>query len=57
MGELITPRQLVAIRSVANQQRINQEAACAAFFDELVKPEELSRKAASRFIEYLKRED
>lgn len=52
MADLVTPKQLVAIRAIANAQKINAEAVCL----EVVKcrPEELSRRAASAFIDYLK---
>jgi hypothetical protein len=54
MAELITPRQLVAIRAICNSQRLDGEKECESFFSQKVKPEELSRKAASAFIDYLK---
>jgi hypothetical protein len=52
MTDLVTPRQLVAIRAIANSQGVNAEAECL----ELLKcrPEELSRRAASAFIDHLK---
>ncbi|MEN3336207.1 MAG: hypothetical protein V7641_5572 [Blastocatellia bacterium] len=52
MADLVTPKQLVAIRAIANAHGVNAEAQCL----ELLKcrPEELSRKAASVFIDYLK---
>lgn len=52
MADLVTPKQLVAIRAIANAHGVNAEAQCV----ELLKcrPEELSRKAASVFIDYLK---
>ena len=43
-GELITVRQLVAVRAICNEQGIDQERACAAFFEEPVKPEELGSR-------------
>jgi hypothetical protein len=55
MAELVTPRQLVAVRAICNKQRLDAGAECAACFGEPVKPEELSRKAASFFIDFLKR--
>jgi hypothetical protein len=54
MGELVTPRQLTAIRAICNAHRVDQEKTCVAFFGEPIKPEELSRRAASRFMDYLK---
>jgi hypothetical protein len=59
MAELVTPRQLVAIRAISNGQRLDPEDECHALFGERapgqrIKPEELSRKAASAFIDYLK---
>jgi hypothetical protein len=54
MSELVTPRQLVAIRAISNAQRVDSENECEVFFKERIKPEELSRKAASAFIDYLK---
>lgn len=52
MADLVTPKQLVAIRAISNSQGINAEAECL----ELLKcrPEELSRRAASAFIDHLK---
>ncbi|HVF92175.1 MAG TPA: Rad52/Rad22 family DNA repair protein [Blastocatellia bacterium] len=52
MADLVTPKQLVAIRAIANANRLNAEKECM----EVVKcrPEELSRRAASAFIDYLK---
>jgi Rad52/22 family double-strand break repair protein len=52
MADLVTPKQLVAIRAIANAHGINAETQCL----ELLKcrPEELSRKAASIFIDHLK---
>jgi hypothetical protein len=52
MADLVTPKQLVAIRAIANAHGVNAETQCV----ELLKcrPEELSRKAASVFIDYLK---
>jgi hypothetical protein len=52
MAELVTPRQLVAIRAISNSQKIDAEAQCNELMQ--CKPEELSRKAASAFIDYLK---
>jgi hypothetical protein len=52
MAELVTPRQLVAIRAISNSQKIDAEAECGDLMQ--CKPEELSRKAASAFIDYLK---
>jgi hypothetical protein len=52
MADLVTPKQLVAIRAIANSQGLNAESECL----EVIKcrPEELSRRAASAFIDYLK---
>lgn len=52
MADLVTPKQLVAIRVIANSQGINAEGECQNLLN--CKPEELSRKAASAFIDYLK---
>jgi hypothetical protein len=52
MADLVTPKQLVAIRAIANAQRINAEAECQAMLN--CRPEELSRRAASAFIDHLK---
>lgn len=52
MAELVTPRQLVAIRAISNSQKIDAEVECTELMQ--CKPEELSRKAASAFIDYLK---
>jgi hypothetical protein len=53
LGTLITPKQLAAIRAVANAQGVNAEALCLEVFK--VKPEGLSIRAASAFIDYLKK--
>jgi hypothetical protein len=52
MAELVTPKQLVAIRAISHAQRINAEVECAEVMG--CKPEELSRRAASAFIDHLK---
>jgi hypothetical protein len=52
IAELVTPKQLVAIRAIANAQKLNAEAECVAMLG--CKPEELSRRAASAFIDHLK---
>ncbi|HXG65478.1 MAG TPA: Rad52/Rad22 family DNA repair protein [Blastocatellia bacterium] len=52
MADLVTPKQLVAIRTIAKVQGVNEEAECQKVMN--CKPEELSRRAASAFIDYLK---
>lgn len=52
MSELVTPKQLVAIRSIANAAKVNAEDECARLYG--CKPNELSLKTASEFIAYLK---
>jgi hypothetical protein len=52
MADLVTPKQLVAIRAIANAQRVNAEAECLEVLK--CRPEELSRRAASAFIDHLK---
>jgi len=52
MADLVTPKQLVAIRAIANAHGVNAEAQCLELLR--CRPEELSRKAASVFIDYLK---
>jgi hypothetical protein len=52
MADLVTPKQLVAIRAIANSQGVNAEAECLEALK--CKPEELSRRAASAFIDHLK---
>jgi hypothetical protein len=52
MAELVTPRQLVAIRAISNSQKLDAEAECRQMHR--CKPEELSRKAASQLIDHLK---
>src|SRR4051812_46945305 len=51
MADLITPKQLVAVRAIANARRLNADSVCL----ELLKctPEELRRRAASALIDYL----
>jgi hypothetical protein len=52
MADLVTPKQLVAIRSIANSQGVNAEAECFEHFK--VRPEELSKGAASWLIDELR---
>ena len=52
MADLVTPKQLVAIRAIANSQGVNAETECLEALK--CKPEELSRRAASAFIDHLK---
>jgi hypothetical protein len=52
MADLVTPKQLVAIRAIANSQGVNAEAECMEALK--CRPEELSRRAASAFIDHLK---
>lgn len=52
MAELVTPKQLVAIRVIANSGGINAEAECRQLLH--CQPEELNRRSASAFIDYLK---
>jgi len=52
MADLVTPKQLVAIRAIANAQNVNAESECLEMLK--CKPEELSRRAASAFIDHLK---
>jgi hypothetical protein len=51
MAELVTPRQLAAIRSAANFRGINAEAESRRMFDCV--PEGLNRRAASSLITHL----
>jgi hypothetical protein len=52
MADLVTPKQLVAIRAIANAQGVNAESECLEMLK--CRPEELSRRAASTFIDHLK---
>ncbi|HXG94396.1 MAG TPA: Rad52/Rad22 family DNA repair protein [Blastocatellia bacterium] len=52
MADLVTPKQLVAIRAIANANGVNAEKECVEVLK--CRPEELSRRAASAFIDYLK---
>jgi hypothetical protein len=52
MKELVTPRQLVAIRAIANDQHVDAEMLCQRLRG--CKPEEQNRKSASSFIDFLK---
>lgn len=52
MADLITPKQLVAIRAIANSSGINAETECMSTLK--CRPEELSRTAGSWFIDHLK---
>lgn len=51
-GDLVTPKQLVAIRATANAVKVDAEKECAELYQ--CKPEELSRERASEFIQHLK---
>jgi hypothetical protein len=51
MAELVTPKQLVAIRSAANVRAINAESECRRMFG--CAPEGLNKRAASSLITYL----
>jgi hypothetical protein len=51
MAELVTPKQLVAIRSAVNVRSINAESESRRMFN--CSPEGLNSKAASEFITYL----
>lgn len=52
MIDMVSPRQLVAIRAISRSQRVDGETVCLGLLQ--CKPEELSRKAASALIDYLK---
>lgn len=52
MADLVTPKQLVAIRAISHAQRVNAEAECIKLMS--CRPEELTRRAASAFIDHLK---
>jgi hypothetical protein len=52
MADLVTPKQLVAIRAIAHAQRVNSEVECVKLMG--CRPEELTRRAASAFIDHLK---
>jgi hypothetical protein len=50
--DMVTPRQLVAIRAIANSIGVEAEAECQRMFKCDIK--EISRRAASAFIDHLK---
>lgn len=52
--DMITPRQLVAIRAICNSQGFDAEQACTEMYGSLVPLNELSRKAASALIDRIK---
>jgi hypothetical protein len=52
LGDLIEPGQLIAIREIEKSQGINAQAECMRILQS--RPEELSRQAASAFIEHLR---
>lgn len=54
MADLVTPRQLVAIRAISNAAGLNAETECLEHPQLRCRPEELSRGAASVFIDHLK---
>ena len=51
-GDLVTPKQLGMIRRVAHEAGLNAERECLSLLG--CKPEDLSKRAASSFIDYLK---
>lgn len=57
IADLVTPKQLVAIRAIANSQGLDAEKRSMELYN--CRPEELSKRAASQFIDELKvsRED
>lgn len=52
MAELVSPKQLAAIRINANSQGVDAEALCEEWLG--CKPEELNKRAASAFLDRLK---
>jgi hypothetical protein len=52
LADLVTPKQLVAIRAIAQALGLDADDECLTLYN--CKPEELSRKAASLLIDYLK---
>ena len=50
-ADLVTPKQILKIRGIANSEGINAEAECMEVFK--CRPEALSRSAASWFIDHL----
>jgi len=50
-GDLITPKQLVEVRSIANKNGVNAREECQRLFK--CNPEELNKSAASGFIDHL----
>lgn len=54
MSDLVTPKQLVAIRAIANAGGLNAGNECMSHPQLKCRVEELSRKAASGFIDHLK---
>ncbi len=53
LGDMITARQLELIRRCARRAEVDAERECRAYFN--CQPEDLSRRAASAFIEHLSR--
>jgi hypothetical protein len=51
-GDLVTPKQLGMIRALAREAGVNAEQECLSLLD--CKPEDLSKRAASSLIDYLK---
>lgn len=52
IADLVTPKQLVAIRAIANASGVDAEKRSLELFN--CRPEELSKRAASQFIDDLK---
>ncbi len=53
LGTLSTPRQLIAINAMAAAKGIDAESVCMETLE--CRPAELSKRAASAFIDYLKK--
>jgi hypothetical protein len=53
LSDLVTPKQLGMIRALARECKLDAEAECQAEFR--CKTDELSKRAASSFIDHLKR--
>jgi hypothetical protein len=55
LKEAATPRQLAAIRAIANKQQVNADELCRRLRG--CEPHELRKRAASTFIQFLNSDD
>ncbi|HYE74240.1 MAG TPA: hypothetical protein VEF04_12960 [Blastocatellia bacterium] len=55
ISDLVTPRQVAMIRGLCRELGVSDYDQCTSYFETDIKVEELSRRAASEFIDHLKK--